>query len=158
MSIWFKRFVIVISVATLLTFAVIGCGQAISASVVMKVSRTAQDSVVDAGEDLAIDIDIQGVEPSVYRWYFNGELIAGADQRVYSIYSAQVEDAGLYRMEAFDETGKMLVSMEFSVRVIDRTMPKAGDGTLSASVVAGIALALFAVMTAAMIARKKRAA
>lgn len=157
-SIWFKRFVIVISIATLLVFAVVGCCQAISANVVMKVSRTAQDSVVEVGEDLAIDVNIDGVEPSAYRWYFNDELIEGADQRVYSLYSAQVEDAGLYRMEAFDDTGRMLVSMEFSVRVIDNTMPKAGDDTLSLPLVSGIALALAAVMAGLVIARNKRTA
>lgn len=151
-----KRFIACIALSALVLTLCAGSAFALSANVVMKVSRTAQDAVIDAGEDLAIDVDLEGVEPASYRWYFGEAPVAGADQRVLTIVSAKVEDAGTYRMEAFDADGKMLVSMEFAVRVIDKSLPKAGDGTLDFAPVAGIGGALTLGMAAALIVRKKR--
>ena len=50
--------------------------------------------------------------PTSYQWYFEGVPIAGADQRVYNIVDATVEDAGVYRLDAFDGEGNMLLSMD----------------------------------------------
>ena len=57
----------------------------ISTTVVMRVSRLTQDAVVDAGEDLSMEVNIEGVSPASYQWYFEGAPIAGANQRVYNI-------------------------------------------------------------------------
>lgn len=102
----------------------------ISTTVVMRVSHMTQNAVVDAGEDLSMEVNIDGVVPASYQWYYNDAPIAGANQKVYSIVNAQVEDTGLYRMDAFDAEGKMLVSMDIAARVIDNTVPKSGDHSL----------------------------
>ena len=131
-----KRFVRIAALFSLMAVALMaaaGSAQALSASVVMKVSRTAQDSVVNVGEDLTIDVDIEGVEPAMCRWFFEDELIEGADSCVLSIGSASLEDAGAYRMEAYDAEGAMLVSMEFAVRVVDKAGAVAGGMTLCAA-------------------------
>ena len=99
----------------------------ISTTVSMRVSRLTQDAVVDAGEDLSIEIDVSGVEPAKYQWFFNDAAIEGADQRVYNLVNASVRDAGIYRMDAFDADGKLLVSMDLAVRVVTPEVPKAGD-------------------------------
>ena len=106
----------------------------ISTTVVMRVSHLTQDAVVDAGEDLSMEVNIEGVSPASYQWYFEGAPIAGADQRVYNIVNASVEDAGVYRLDAFDEDGSMLLSMDIAARVIDDTVPKAGDNSLPVGV------------------------
>ena len=155
---WFAHFVMALLLTTVLMTACMGAAQALNASVVMKVSRTAQDPVVNAGEDLTIDVALEGVTPATYRWYFNDAALAGADQRAYTLFSAQIEDAGLYRVEAFDETGKMLVSMEFTVRVVEKALPKAGDDTLSVAPVAGAMGLAAAGMTTALVRHKRRAA
>lgn len=154
----FAHFVTALLLAAVLMTVCMGAAQALNASVVMKVSRTAQDSVINAGEDLTIDVALEGVSPEVYRWYFNDAPIAGADQRAYTLFSAKAEDAGLYRVEAFDETGKMLVSMEFTVRVVEKALPKAGDDTLSIAPVAGVMGLAAAGMATALVRRKRRAA
>lgn len=104
--------------------------QMITTTVVMRVSHMTQNAVVDVGEDLSMEINIDGVTPAAYQWYFNDELIAGATQKVYSIVDAKVEDTGVYRMDAFDAEGRMLVSMDISARVIDNTVPKSGDSSV----------------------------
>ena len=108
----------------------------ISTTVVMRVSRLTQSAVVNVGEDLTLEVGIDGVEPASCQWYFGDEMIPGADQRVYNIVNAQVKDSGTYRMEAFAEDGRMLVSMEINARVIDGTIPKSGDGSLPVGVAA----------------------
>ena len=125
----------------------------ISTTVVMRVSRMTQSADVDAGEDLSMEINIDGVEPASYQWYFQGQAIEGANQKAYSIVNAQVENSGVYRM-AFDADGSMLVSMDISARVIDDTIPQSGDGSLPV----GAAAAVFAAAAAALVLAFRRKA
>ena len=104
--------------------------ETISTTVVMRVSRMTQRAVVNAGEDLTIEISIDGVEPARYQWYFNDAPIDGANQKVYNIVNAQTSDTGVYRLDAFDADGRMLVSMDISARVIDDSVPQSGDHSM----------------------------
>ena len=92
--------------------------------------------------------------PASYQWYFEGAPISGADQRVYNIVNAAVEDSGIYRMDAFDENGDMLLSMEIAARVIDDTVPKSGDSSLPV----GAAFAVLAAASVALFVKLRRAA
>lgn len=121
----------------------------VSTTVMMRVSKVTQNAVINAGEDLSIEVSIDGVEPASYQWYFNDAPIEGANQKVYNIVNAQPEDTGVYRMDAFDAEGNMLVSMDIVARVVDDTVPQSGDGSLPVGFAfAGIALcgALLAVL------------
>ena len=142
--------------ALLLLFGCAFAEGVISTTVVMRVSHLTQDAVVDAGEDLSMEVNIDGVSPASYQWYFEGAPISGADQRVYNIVNAAVEDSGIYRMDAFDENGDMLLSMEIAARVIDDTVPKSGDDSLPV----GVAFAALAVAALALFAKllRRRAA
>ena len=135
-----------------------GCAFAegvISTTVVMRVSRMTQDAVVNVGEDLSMEVNIDGVSPASYQWYFNDAPIAGANQRVYNIVNASVEDAGVYRLDAFDEDGAMLLSMDIAARVLDDTVPKAGDASLPVGVAAaGAVVAAAALLTATLVRRR----
>ena len=142
-----RKFVAVLAVLMLLLSAYALADSVISTTVVMRVSHMTQNAVVDAGEDLSMEININGVNPSTYQWYFEDKAIDGANQKVYSIVNAQVENSGVYRMDAFDENGKMLVSMDISARVIDNTVPKSGD----TSVPVGVAAAGFAAAALALV-------
>lgn len=102
----------------------------ISTTVLMRVSRMTQNAVVKAGEDLAIEVNIDGATPASYQWYFNDAPIEGANQKVYNIVNAQPEHTGVYRMDAFDEGGAMVVSMDVAARVLEDEVPQAGDGSL----------------------------
>lgn len=152
-----KRFLCVALIIAAMLVTCAGGAYAMSANVVMKVSRTAQDSVVNAGEDLTIDVQLDGIEPALYRWYFEDAMIDGASGRVHTVHNAQVADAGLYRMEAYGDDGAMLVSMEFAVRVIEDEMPKAGDDTLGVGLVLGIMGLTAAAMGAAIVRRRQAA-
>lgn len=121
----------ILALLTLLLLSIPAAAEGmISTTVVMRVSHMTQNAVVDVGEDLSMEVNIDGVTPVSYQWYFNDAPIAGATQKVYSIINAQAEDTGMYRMEAFDADGRMVVSMDISARVVDQTVPKAGDGSL----------------------------
>ena len=157
MSKRFARIISVVALITVMLIASVSTAQALSAGVVMTVSRTTQDSVVDEGESLTIDVQIDGVEPALYRWYFEDAMIEGASSRVYCIDSASPEDAGMYRVEAYSAEGKMLVTMEFSVRVIGKELPKSGDSTLGIGTLAAM-MSLSAAAAAGLIIRKRRAA
>ena len=142
-----KRVIAILAVLVMLLGAYALADGVISTQVVMRVSHMTQSAVVDAGEDLSMEINIDGVAPASYQWYFEGKEIDGANQKVYSIVNAQVEDSGVYRMDAFDADGKMLVSMDISARVIDNSVPKSGDNSMPVGVaVAGFAAAALALL------------
>ncbi len=128
----------------------------ISTTVVMRVSHMTQNAVVDAGEDLSMEVNIDGVVPASYQWYFEDAAIEGANQKVYNIVNAQVENSGVYRMEAFDAEGKMLVSMDISARVIGKSVPQSGDRSLPVGVAAAV-FAAAALALAAVFFRRRRA-
>ena len=142
--------------AMLLLLLLIGSAIAegvISTTVVMRVSRMTQDAVVSVGEDLSMEVNVEGVSPASYQWYFDDQMIQGANQRVYNIVDAVVEDAGVYRLDAFGEDGRMLLSMDIAARVIDRTVPKSGDSSLPV----GFALAALALSGLALLWKLRRA-
>ena len=147
MNRYVKKIAILLTVLALMLGMYAVAEGVISTTVVMRVSRMTQSAVVNAGEDLSMEVNIDGVNPSAYQWYFGDEKISGANQKAYSIVNAQVEDSGVYRMDAFDENGKMLVSMDISARVIDDTIPQSGDGSMPV----GIAAAVFAAAAAALV-------
>lgn len=146
MNRYIRKFVAILAVLALLLSAYALADGVISTTVVMRVSYMTQNAVVDVGDDLSMEVNIDGVEPSSYQWFFEDAPISGADQKVYSIVNAQVEDSGVYRMDAFDESGKMLVSMDISARVIDDTVPKSGDASLSPSAAAALFVAAAATL------------
>ena len=126
----------------------------ISTTVVMRVSRMTQNAVVKAGEDLSIEVGIDGVEPQTYQWFFNDVPLDGANQKVYNIVNAQPEHTGVYRMDAFDADGKMLVSMDIAARVLEDTVPQAGDSSMPV----GVAFAAMALCGGALIVLLRRRA
>ena len=107
---------------------------------VVRLNHEYVNAVVKAGEDLSIEVSIDGVAPESYQWYFNDVPIDGATQKVYNIVNAQPEHTGVYRMDAFDENGAMVVSMDVAARVLEDEVPQAGDGSLPVGMaMAGIA-------------------
>ncbi|MBQ8088043.1 MAG: hypothetical protein IJ234_06430 [Clostridia bacterium] len=127
---------LMVAVIALLCFALTAYAeQMISTTLVMRVSRMTQSAVVNAGEDLSMEVNIDGAEPASYQWYFEDAPIEGANQKVYSVINAQPEHSGLYRLDAFDESGKLVVSMDITARVVDAEVPKSGDTTLPVSLV-----------------------
>ena len=105
--------------------------ETIQTTVVMRVSHMTRNAVVDAGEDLSIEVSIEGVTPESYQWYFEGTPIEGATQKVLNIVNAQPKDTGLYRLDAFDQRGAMVVSMDIAARVVDKAVvPQSGDSSM----------------------------
>ena len=145
------------AVAALMLLTVSACAQgAISTTVTMRVSHLTQSPVVKAGEDLSIEVNIDGVTPERFQWYFNSRPIDGANQKVLNIVNAQPSDAGTYRMDAFDESGSMVVSMDIAARVVDDVVPQAGDTSLPVGAAIG-GMALCGVALAVLLARRARA-
>ena len=152
----FARLAALMLTVLLLLCALAGAEGAVSTTVVMRVSRMTQNAVVDVGEDLSIEVNIEGVEPDSYQWYFNDAPIEGANQKVYNIVNAQPADSGVYRMDAFDASGAMLVSMDVVARVRVPEVPQTGDGSLPiGAAFAGVALC--AGLLAAVLRRRARA-
>lgn len=130
MKMRFARLFAILMIALLSINACALAQSAIDTTVVMRVSHMTQNAVVDAGEDLSIEVNIDGVTPEAYQWYFNDEPIQGATQKVLNIVDAQPEDAGLYRLDAFDADGAMVVSMDISARVVEDEVPQSGDSSM----------------------------
>ena len=137
---------IALAIALVVAACAAALAEEISTTVVMRVSHMTQSAIVNVGEDLSLEVNIDGVSPDSYRWYFEGAEIPGADQRVYNIVNAQVSDSGVYRLEAFDADGRMLVSMDITARVIEEAIPKSGDESLPV----GAAAASFVLAAGAM--------
>lgn len=126
----------------------------ISAAVQVKASRSVYDSMIRAGEDVDISVDIQGFAPAACQWYREDEAIDGANGTLLHISSAKTQDTGIYRMDAMDENGKVRVSADVSLRVVDSTIPKMGDARLPAPV---IGAAMAAAAAVCLLSGKKRA-
>lgn len=146
-----KRLVACVILALLAgVIAVSAIAEQVSTTVVMRVSQMTRNAVVNERDDLTMEVTVDGVVPASYQWYFNNEAIPGADQKAYSIREATPEDAGTYRMDAFDDNGKLVVSIEISARVISREAPQTGDSTLPVSAVMGIMAFAGAVLVLSM--------
>ena len=146
-----RRFMIPLCITValaLLLFSAAAAEGNIATTVLMRVSHMTRNAIVDVGEDLTIEISVDGVDPAAYQWYFNDTALEGADQKVYNLENAQVEDSGVYRMDAFDESGKLLVSVDVYARVIDNTVPKAGDASMPVGFAWGAMLACSALLIA----------
>ncbi len=154
MNRFMKRIAVVVLLAAIIASIYALAENMISTSLVMRVSKATQCAVVDAGEDLSMEINIDGVDPDSYQWYKDDAAIEGANQKVYTIVDAAVEDSGIYRMDAFDAAGKMLVSMDINARVVDKNVPKSGDDSMPV----GIAIALLAAASVAMVLAFRRRA
>ena len=152
----YRKWIALLLAALLAAMCAGALAEEISTTVVMRVSRMTRNAIVNVGEDLSLEVNIDGVEPDTYQWYFQDEAIPGANQRVYNIVNAQVEDSGTYRLEAFGADGSMLVRMDISARVIDDTIPKSGDDSLPVGVAAG-AFALAAAGMALTLRRRRSA-
>ena len=149
------KWAVLLSALMLLMGAMAQAQGSIDTTVVMRVSHMTQSAVVDAGEDLSIDVNITGVNPDSYQWYFEGTPIPGATQKVLNIVNAQPEDSGIYRLDAFDESGKLVVSMDISARVVDKSVPQSGDGSMPVGIAfAGVALCAVAL---ALLLRRRAA-
>lgn len=151
----YRKWILLLIVALLAAACASALADEISTSVVMRVSRLTQSAVVNVGEDLSLEVGIDGVTPASYQWYFADAAIPGADQRVYNIANAKIEDSGTYRLEAFDDAGKMLVSMDISVRVIDSALPKSGDDSLPVGVAVGTLVLATGAMALALRGRRR---
>ncbi len=150
----FARLFAIIVVALLSINACAFAQSAIDTTVVMRVSHMTQNAVVGAGGDLSIEVNIDGVTPEAYQWYFNDAPIQGATQKVLNIVDAQPEDAGVYRLDAFDGDGNMAVSMDIAARVVENAVPQSGDSSMPV----GCAFAGMALCGLAMVALLRRRA
>lgn len=121
---------------------------AIRTYLTFRITTRTQSAVVNVGEDLQIEVGVDGVEPTSWQWYFKGEPITqDGDQRIYNLLNATEEDAGLYCLKAYrDDT--LVVSVDVNVRVIDAVvMPASGDGSMPvAYAFAALAMGLAALM------------
>lgn len=120
-----------------------------------RITTQTQSAIVDVGEDLQIEVGVEGVEPTRYQWYFEGKAIEkNGTERVYNLLNAQPEDAGIYTMEAY--TGDALaLKVEVNVRVINPTyIPASGDDSLPVEFAFGAAGAM-ALMVAILFVKRR---
>ena len=127
----------------------------VSTNVIMRVSKLTQDAIINEGEDLSMEVNLDGVTPTSYQWYFNDAPIDGAVQKVYNVVNATERDAGTYRMDAFSDDGNMVMSMDLAVRVISSTVPQSGDSSLPIGAVIA-AMGIAAVLLTILIRRSAR--
>lgn len=128
---------------------------AIRTYLTFRITTQTQSAIVDVGEDLQIEVGVDGVEPTRYQWYFEGKAIEkNGSERIYNLLNAQTEDAGIYTMEAY--TGDTLaLKVEVNVRVINPTViPASGDDSLPVEI--AFAFAGAAVIMMAVLLKKRR--
>jgi len=128
---------------------------AIRTYLTFRITTRTQSAIVDVGEDLQIEVGVEGVQPTRYQWYFEGEAIEkNGNERIYNLLNARPEDAGIYTMEAY--TGDNLaLKVEVNVRVINPTViPASGDDSLPVEIAFVFAGAVVAFMT--ILLKKRR--
>lgn len=119
------------------------------------VSRMAQSAIVTSARICRWrSISTESRRPAISGILADAK-IEGADQKVYTIVNAQPDDAGTYRLDAFDDAGRMVVSMDIAARVIDPKVPKSGDNSLPVSAAMG---AVGVAAAGIVLARRKKEA
>lgn len=63
---------------------------------------------VDLGERAAFEVEVTGQEPLLFQWFKDGEPIAGAHGRSYSIWSSVAADMGEYHVEISNLHGRAI--------------------------------------------------
>lgn len=90
-----------------------------------------QNAVVDAGEDLSMEVNIPTASR---RPPISGTSTARQSRAQRSgcttSSTRRWRTPGVYRLDAFDADGSMVVSMDISARVIDDAVPQSGDTSL----------------------------
>lgn len=122
----------------------------ISANVHVRASRTVYDSVIRVGEDVDMTVDIAGFVPAACQWYREGMMIECENLPTLHIDSAEVADSGIYRMDALDSDGRVRLSVDVALRVVDYAIPQTGDSRIPAPTLIGAIAAAFAVLAAAV--------
>lgn len=152
------RRVLAVALLLLIALSAISASAQIKTYLTFRVTTRAQSAVVNVGEDLQIDVGIEGANPTRWQWFFGGkEIEVNGDDRVYNIINAQPEDAGIYRLCVYDESS-MLASIEVNVRVIDPLLlPRSGDDSLPVELLFA-ALMLSAGVGAMLIMKRRRSA
>lgn len=127
---------------------------AIRTYLTFRITTQTQSAIVNVGEDLQIEVGVEGVTPTSYQWYFEGEPIAeNGNERIYNLLNATMDDAGIYTMEAYNGSDLQL-KVEVNVRVINPTViPASGDDSLPVQAAVFAAAALGAVL---MVLLKRR--
>lgn len=154
-----RRFLLAFCLLLALCIGTASAEGMISASVQVRASRNVYDSVIRVGEDVDMAVEVAGFEPVVCQWYFGEMPLEGENTAALRINSADVADTGVYRMDALDEAGRVRVSVDVALRVVDHTIPKTGDNRIPQNVLL-LAMVSAALTLAAMIgckAAKKRA-
>lgn len=131
---------------------------AIRTYLTFRITTQTQSAIVDVGEDLQIEVGVEGVEPTRYQWYFEGKPIErNGNERIYNLLNAQMEDEGIYTMEAY--TGdKLALRVEVNVRVINPTViPASGDDSLPVEFAFAFAGAAVVMMAALLKKRRSEA-
>ena len=131
---------------------------AIRTYLTFRITTQTQSAIVDVGEDLQIEVGVDGVEPTGYQWYFEGKAIEkNGGERIYNLLNAQPEDAGIYTMEAY--TGdEVALKVEVNVRVINPVViPASGDDSVPVEIAIGLAAFAACLMTCLIAKRKARA-
>lgn len=142
-------------VFVIFTGSVLAEAGAIRTYLTFRITTQTQSAIVDVGEDLQIEVGVDGIQPTHYQWYFEGTPIErNGNERIYNLLNAQPADAGIYTMEAY--TGNSLaLKVEVNVRVINPTyIPASGDDSLPVEIAFVFAGAVLAVM--AFLLKKRR--
>ena len=106
----------------------------IGATVNVRATRDVRDSVIRAGEDVDLLVTLTGFSLEICQWYREGEALAGENMASLHLEDAEVSDTGVYRMDALDADGRVRVSVDVALRVVDDRLPQTGDGALPAAV------------------------
>ena len=118
----------VLVLMSILTAGAMAEAGAIRTYLTFRITTETQSAIVDVGEDLQIEVGVEGIEPTGYQWYYEGKAIEkNGNERIYNLLTAMPEDAGIYTMEAYvgDE---LALKVEVNVRVINPTViPASGD-------------------------------
>lgn len=125
-----RKWLLAVCLMTALCVRPVSAESMISASVQVRASRNVYDSVIRAGEDVDMTVDVAGFVPAVCQWYFADMPIDGENAAALHIDSAEVMDTGVYRMDALDEEGRVRLSVDVALRVVDQSIPRTGDSRI----------------------------
>lgn len=127
----------------------------VGATVNVRATRDVRDSVIRAGEDVDLLVTMTGFSPEICQWYREGEVLEGENLASLRLEDAEVSDTGVYRMDALDADGRVRVSVDVALRVVDDRLPQTRDSALPAAVPI---TAMGVATLAALLLRKRRGA
>jgi hypothetical protein len=97
-----------------------------------------QDVIAVQGSNIVLSVTANGTAPRAYQWYFNGNVLPGANSASLPLFHVDQPDAGLYRVSVWNQAGFALsrearLTINLPPRILAQPQPQSVNSNAPAT-------------------------